>query len=276
MNPSPLIDWMRERQRIYRRKEANDPKPWTNDKVLGQYRFCNVFRELDKVTIWIRDNWRIPYAHHPNLAFAMGIARMFNKPETLEIIGFPENVNEWDYKEVIRKLEVASKTDTIFSAAYIISPSGSTKPKLIRVVEDYLVPYFLGTDPIVNDSLEATWENICKYEGFGKFMAYEVVTDLRHTPRLVSSLDAFTWANPGPGAKRGLNRLLGRDKDANLSGPEMLRLMRELMELASEALRGEDSMFEHLEMRDIEHSLCETDKWLRAKSGIGRPKQMYP
>jgi hypothetical protein len=28
-------------------------------------------------------------------------------------------------------------------------------------------------------------------------------------------------------------------------------------------------------MRDIEHSLCETDKYLRVKNGEGRPRAKY-
>jgi hypothetical protein len=277
MNHKPLVDWMRERQLIYRRKEYGYAPPYTADPILRDFRFCNVFRELDKVTIWIRDNWRIPYAEHSNLCFAMGIARFFNKPNTLEYIGFPDNDGSWDQHEVMRILEEVQHVEGLFSAAYIISPSGSTKPKFRRVVEDYLVPFFPYAEQcIVDNSLELTWKNICQYEGFGKFMAYEVVSDLRWTPRLMHSPDIYTWANAGPGAKRGLNWLLGQPLKTNIPEDQMVALMQYLIPLCESDLKGEDPMFDKLEMRDIEHSLCETDKYLRTKNGLGRPKQGYP
>ena len=47
--------WINERHQIYLRKQA-DPKgwPWTSDPILQEYRFCNVFRELDTVTMAFR------------------------------------------------------------------------------------------------------------------------------------------------------------------------------------------------------------------------------
>ena len=41
-------------------------------------------------------------------------------------------------------------------------------------------------------------------------MSYEVVTDLNYTPVLNNAVDRFSWANAGPGAKRGLNRIWDR------------------------------------------------------------------
>ena len=55
--------------------------------------------------------------------------------------------------------------------------------------------------------LEKTWKNYLPYAGFSGFMAYEVVTDLRHTKYLKNADDINTWANAGPGAVRGLNRI---------------------------------------------------------------------
>ena len=55
----------RERYNIYLSRVANDPPPWTEDPIFQKYKFCNVFREHDRVTIWLRENWREPYADHP-------------------------------------------------------------------------------------------------------------------------------------------------------------------------------------------------------------------
>src|SRR4249919_3123124 len=84
-----LFAFIHERYMIYIRKEAEDKPPWTDDPILRDYRFCNIYREDDKVTVWIRENWRKPNSDDPDLWFAMCVARLFNLPTTLEAIGYP-------------------------------------------------------------------------------------------------------------------------------------------------------------------------------------------
>ena len=44
-----------ERHRVYKRREAGCSPPWTEDPVLQKYRFCNVFRELDSGTRYVTE-----------------------------------------------------------------------------------------------------------------------------------------------------------------------------------------------------------------------------
>ena len=39
-----------ERQRIFERRIAEQPGPWTDDPILARYRFTNAFRMSDRVT----------------------------------------------------------------------------------------------------------------------------------------------------------------------------------------------------------------------------------
>ncbi|HAT63685.1 MAG TPA: hypothetical protein DCS66_03655, partial [Flavobacteriaceae bacterium] len=79
-NIERFFDYINERHSIYLKRQKRDPFPWTEDEILQTFSFCNVFRELDTVTIWLRQNWREPYADHPNLPFAMSMARQINWP----------------------------------------------------------------------------------------------------------------------------------------------------------------------------------------------------
>ena len=45
-----------ERHKIYLRRSAGQPFPWTDDPILQKYKFNNIYRELDKTTIWIKDS----------------------------------------------------------------------------------------------------------------------------------------------------------------------------------------------------------------------------
>jgi len=93
--------------------------------------------------------------------------------------------------------------------------------------------------------------------------------------------DVYTWANPGPGARRGLNRIFrggpknGPDKNKN---EQFVAEMRHLLELANSG-EQEPHVGQHvplpLEMREIEHSLCEFDKYMRVLKDEGRPRSRY-
>ncbi len=273
---SPFWYWINERHKIYRYKEDKRPQPWTADPILQKYRFCNVFRELDKVTIWIRKNWREPYADHPNLWFAMCLARQINLPGTLEEIGFPVR---WSPERVRKIMKARQKRgDSVYTGAYIITAGGRSGSKIDYTIDHVMNNIWEKRDMFLKNwhagppSLQHCWNVLTAYHGFGPFMSYEVISDLRHTRYLENAMDIMTWANAGPGAKRGLNRLWGRPLKAPLTQETACEMMQTLLNISGRNCRP---FVPNLEMRDIEHSLCETDKYLRVKTGQGRPRSLY-
>jgi 5-hmdU DNA kinase, helical domain len=99
-NYEPLFYWIREREFIRLRKERGDAPPYgSGDTILATYRFCNVRREDDRVTIWIRDNIRERYANH--LWLMLCIARQINWPDTLaELMAAPRGGGSaWPHDE---------------------------------------------------------------------------------------------------------------------------------------------------------------------------------
>jgi len=257
--------FMVERHNIFIRKEINnEPYPWSTDPILTEYSFCNVYRELDRVTIWIRENWREPYADHRNLPFAMAVARQINWPDTLEEIGFPD---KWEPEKVKAIMEARmARKEKVYTGAYMLTGTlGGTK--IEQTVDKILTPLYARM-PYHFSSLEDSWKSFLPYAGFSDFMAYEVVTDIRHTKWLKDAPDIMTWANPGPGAMRGLNRIFGRPLDSKQKKPLFIQEMRDLL-----ALLNNEPL--PLEMRDIEHCLCEFDKYERTRLGQGRPRARY-
>lgn len=129
-------------------------------------------------------------------------------------------------------------------------------------------------------TLEQVWNWLRNFPFLGDFMAYEIVTDLRHTALLEKAPDIYTWANPGPGAMRGLNRLHGRPLNFRQKKQEFIREMRELLEKIDDMRTEAAHVWPHrigfdVEMRDIEHTLCEFDKYERVRLGEGKMKQVY-
>ena len=258
-------NYMIERHSIYERRAEGQPYPWTEDPILNEYSFCNVYRELDRVTIWIRENWREPYADHPNLPFAMAMARQINWPYTLEEIGFPEHWNPERIKAIMQGR--LNRKEKVYTGAYMLTGTlGGTKVE--QTIDKILTPLYEMPPRIINNSLEETWKRYLPYPGFSGFMAYEVVTDLRHTKHLENAEDIMTWANPGPGAKRGLNRIHGRELEKSIPKKQLISEMKQLLDLCNMAPLP-------LEMRDIEHCLCEFDKYERVRLGQGKPRAKY-
>lgn len=316
-----FLYWIKERYQIWLRREAGNPKPWTEDLILRDNFFTMPYRELDKTTLWFRQNVRYPLWDNPAVLMATVIFRWFNyiptglllttnyghKPGTKNSAVNclkHSNLVLWDPEEVKRLLRNAD--GKVFTGAFNISNSGSTKPKIDRVIDDYINPVWedrkkllLTLETLDPLTLRNAHSILKSYPGLGGsgFMAYEIVCDLRFTYLLENARDIEIWCNMGPGAKRGLNRLLGRDVDSPLYQNWLVK-MRELQTRANSDLetssqvvgRLEDDLrlllpkktkssspqMPYLEMREIEHSLCEFDKYCRVLYKQGKSKRSYP
>lgn len=83
---SDFRNYARERMSIWNKKNQGEQAPWTDDDVLQRYRFCNVYRELDKQTIYIHTRLQHLRDNFPLWLFNIIIARFIAKIETLEAI----------------------------------------------------------------------------------------------------------------------------------------------------------------------------------------------
>jgi hypothetical protein len=275
VNLNSLLEYMHERQRIYLRRTAREPRPWTDDPILRNYRLENVYRELDRQSKWLRENWREPYADHPNLWFACCMFRMINWNPTLAEIGFPERWQPWRVLAVMQ-LRMA-RGEKVYTSAYRIHQRGEKiKAKhTVAILNELWTAVAGGNRPTWETeqpvSLESAHSWLMQFPEWGGFLAYEAITDLRHTRYLRSARDIYTWANPGPGAARGICRLLGVDLKTTIPRDRQIAFIREVFEWVKK--HRDAKILPTLEMRDVEHSLCAFDKWRRAHERLqaGKP-----
>lgn len=272
--------WINERHSIYMNKVEGLPRPWTTDPILQQYKFTNPFRELDKTTVWMRNNLTIPNggADAGDMIFNCCVFRMFGTMEMSEQLGW---ITDW--KPNIVKFLARHRLNTgqkVFTGAYIITNQGLKNPKEEVVCDMFLTPIWenreqLGKIAYESQSLEAVHKALSKFPGWGGggFMSYEVVTDLNHTTALPDPIDRYTWANAGPGAKRGLNRIHGRVLDKT-AGVDWNKEMKELLDISHQYV-SPYVLKMGVDMRTIEHSLCEWDKYQRVLLGQGKPRSLY-
>ncbi len=272
-----LAYWINERERVRQRKERGCEPPWTDNVIIANTRFCNVRREDDKVTRWIRQNWG-RFVHHENYTVMMALARYINWIPTLEKLPDPE---VWDpdlLKENLHRW--MDQGFQVFGPAYIVSTNGRAMSKIDYVVDHVLTP-LQKNQPLqpwdegsIRLSTAHTW--LTKQQGIGSFMSGQIIADLKNTAGhpLAHAPDWMTWCCPGPGSKRGLNRLYGHDKDEPMSEKRFHALISPLRDLLRPLLDLGVFADPDLSMQDIQNCLCEFDKFIRVKEG-GRAKSGY-
>lgn len=295
-NVKRFFAFCNERHAIYLRRQRGDAWPWTTDEILQKYKFTNVYRELDAGTVWLRKHIREPYMSHEELFFNIAIYRRYNRIECAEFLGFIDNYTP-AYEAHVE--EYKRKGGKVFTSAYMTCAGIRDKDGTLSKSKVHQI-FGIGftalwerrkeLEPTYDDNLQSAFDRFlaAKIPSFGPFIIYEIVSDLRWTRYLQNANDIMLWANPGPGAGRGIGRILGYDvrwnkekftyheyvtQRSNYQDRDMqLYMMQYLLDKSNTYL---ESYMPPMEMRDVEHSLCEWDKYERARLGEGTPKQNF-
>lgn len=281
--------WVNARHAIYLNRQAGVPWPWTDDPILQEYKFTNVFRELDTGTRWCKTMIRDPYADHPELFFNVATYRRYNWTDTQSCLGFIKDYGPERRKRIVNfMLKRRAQGIQIFTGAHMLC--GNVKDPETGILPDNKVEQIFDIsfkllwekrkemEPQPGDTLEQAFNRFlaAKIPGYGSFIAYEVISDLRWTRYLQDASDIMTWANPGPGATRGIKRLyglgVGQWGQLAFSKAALIGHMRWLLE-HSDGYKAD--YVPAMELREIEHSLCEWDKYMRVSLGEGRPRSRY-
>lgn len=277
----------RERYVIHVRRESGWPRErWTDDPAFKEFFFCNLYRELDRTTVAFREQIRDQLRGDPEVLLATVAWRWFNRAETGAAL-CESDVGLWEgrfssarARESITR--VRGNGPYVTGAFVVKTPDGMSKLDGVLWCIDQFALRDWQTKALAWDihrtSLQEAHAWLTESPYLGDFMAYEVVTDLRHTSLLCEAPDIMTWANPGPGAMRGLCRLLGeplesRSRNRKADYRWAIGAMQELLRTA----HGRDELQDmpRWEMREVEHWLCEFDKYERACSGDGRMKRVF-
>jgi hypothetical protein len=274
VNVETFFATARERYRIKLLKDSGRAGPWTDDPIFRDWFFCNVFREDDKTTVWFRENVR---QHLDGLRAieATVCFRWFNFIPTGEKV-VDLLLNGWDSREALRRLAGAKQVMT--GAYQITSPKGMPKLEGLLHNIDVALPKLPYLCKWWGKSLRRAWCDLSQVPFLGTFHSYEMVSDLRWTPVLNQATDINTWAHAGPGCAKGLGfvaagRMDRFDVHRNEDQSHMRELMRELLHMSRDPQYW-PAAWPTWEMREVEHWLCETSKYVTAQSGA-RLKRRY-
>jgi len=271
-----LFAFIKERYAVRQRRESGMPKPWTQDPILQNYRFCNVYREDDTVTQWIKENWRDPHTSNPDVWFAMAAARFVNWPDTLVGLKYPVPWTDAALEDFVHVLSDRKEAgQKVWTGAYTIHAGSKGGSKIGHVAYDILTALWERRDYIRDSRTCAQmYKRLMEFDGVGSFMAGQIVCDTKYTRLLDTAGDWWDFAAPGPGSRRGLARVFGYPVNHNW-GDEMW--LSGLLCLKTAILpMFLDANMPPIHAQDLQNCLCEFDKYERVRLGEGRPRSNYP
>jgi hypothetical protein len=274
-----LVAYLIEREAIRVRKEIERlPPPWTTDLILAAGHFCNVRRNDDKVTRWTMAHIIAPHRDDPDLWHKIVIARCVNEPDALA---------ELDWSAPFDPQAIRATLDARQARGGTVYRTKAYKPPLPPVelkgmgITEYLTEYIwppLWRDreelrPRDGDTLESFADRLRGYQGLGPFRAGQIIADLKHVAPLCHAADFRTFAVPGPGSLRGLNRICKRDVKASWSEAQWHATLLHLRSTIAPKL--EAAGLGAFDAQDTQNHLCEFDKYLRAQEQGGKPSRKY-
>ena len=262
-----LLYFIRTREAARHNKEVvGGPGPHVEDCIIGTSRFCNVNREHDAVTIWVKDWVRDVYAPHGMNVLVPQVlaARIFNEPKTLTAI-----LPVVDVGDAVATLKaMRAEGQKIMRGAYMMPVHGSHGGG--KTVEEYYlaaVGEALKVDWTLCESLASVAERLIQLMGIGDFLANQVCADLRYTKPWETAPDWDEFVLCGPGSRRGIDRY---DKQERLGVKPQAHYGQRVLEIREEIWPDIDDEEVHQALRDpnnLSNCFCEFDKFERALRG---------
>ena len=299
-----------ERQRVFLSWRASAPAPWTSDPTIARGRFCNVYRFLDRESVWMCAHIITPLRSRPaDMLFNILIFRTYlNWHRSMELLGLQSTETFERAAFETRLRQVGAQLGKLSSAAYNVGSfhgfasvdhgGSGCKPGRVAAMFAALAPQMAGVLAAIlerRDS-EFTFATVSGLQGVGPFIAYQICIDLGYWQPSVYNESRHVTV--GPGAEKGLkwlfsstgtldgkgciNHLMQSQNrwfdQAGVDAAERQRLFGEMPRPPMPMLQqDQEEPTAPLNLMALEGCLCEGNKYLRThtQTGYGRTKQKY-
>lgn len=260
-----------ERQNIFFKRFNEESYPWTQDNILNQYKFTNVYRATDRVSQYLIKNVIYKGSQKPEeVFFRILLFKIFNRISTWEILEYELgkiNFKDYSFKKYDKVLEeVMHNNIPIYSAAYIMASGRSTfgyerkhqnHLRLIELMIKEKVPYQLQNCKTMSEA----YDLLHSYPTIGDFLAYQYVTDINYGT--LTNFSEMEFVKAGPGARDGIVKCF---KDfGEYSFEDIIHFMVENQEEEFERLNLDFKNLwgRKLQLIDCQNIFCEVDKYSR-------------
>jgi hypothetical protein len=269
---SLALEWGVWREKTRRSREFGEPPP-PQPSFNTDARYCNFWREYDRITRLIYWLLLAPNVDNLDLWFVAVVARLVNHEQSLEALAdclLPFNPGR--YVEVM----TARPKGKAYGAAYNIWVSSEGLAKAESQVKHTLKPMWEARDqlrPRPGQTLSQYTGLLKKFKGINDFTAAQIAADLKFLHPLDAAVDWWQFAAPGPGSEKGLNIVYGRPPETRWHASEWAHAMEGYVA----AMRRElprVGITDPVDGQNLQNSLCEIGKAHRVAEG-GKPKQWY-
>ncbi len=239
---------MYERQQIYfNRFIQRTPAPWTEDPILKEYKYTNVYRELDRHSLWEIENIiRNNSLTDKDLIWQICLFRFFNQPLFFEFIRKSEffkgdllpSFGDYDSEIFSRALDMYRETgNNPFTNAYVTNSGACPGAKRDWCYGNKIIPHLhskvdeLHKICVKSENPQDLIDLMLTFPGVAKFVAHEFYVSLcyisKYTNRKFFRWTENDWTNVGPGASLGV-RLIFPSLKTDKEQEQGIRWLKEM------------------------------------------------
>lgn len=263
-----------ERQNIFYNKLNGKSMPYTDDKILQEYKFCNCYRVLDRVSQFLLKNViynGVKYSKE-DMIFRIVLFKIFNKEDTWNYLMEKLKdivLDNFSFESYDRLLtEYKNNGNKIYNDAYISCANKAFGYEMkhqnhLALLEQMFIKDKMQNKIIDCKSMKEAFNILKEYPLIGNFMAYQLVTDINYSEVVNFREDEFTVA--GPGAIRGIKKCFSNLEGATYE--DVIKYMYDVQESEFERLKLKFKYINgrKLQYIDIQNLFCELDKYLRVR-----------
>lgn len=276
---SKFISFVKERHQVFLRRQKGLPQEdWTNDLILQQSRFCNVYRVLDRGSQFFIQEMLADEPDKFTTLMRAAMYRMTNEPKFWKFY-IRENGGPPTMSEVFGNVLQITMRDAyqaninIFRPSYMLSFGvESAGEKKHDVAPRHFFSYFhpqganyVGERFFAADSLYGRIAALESAFRVGPFLAQQIATDVNYSEHYLD--DENYRVVGGPGSRKGIQYIYGptaapvdyHSVDYHLIISELRRILNrkvEPLELPGGGTR-------ELSLMDVQNCLCEFSKYVK-------------
>ncbi|MCF7865620.1 MAG: hypothetical protein K9M11_03890 [Candidatus Pacebacteria bacterium] len=260
-----MVEFAHDRMSIWNKKNGGATVQYTTDPIFAQYRFCNIFRELDRQTIEFHTLLNPMREDFPRWILNMFYFRMVARTETIEKVGllsFDSQKNREFLDAFLNSPRPRFGTPYVFPISTILKSKTPTR-------ETFIAEYLPTIIKRVSREIES-WDKKSVYDGLQKiipifgynlsFLWTEVLIDVAY--QYPQYIDLYKRFPVGPGSLPTMKRIEA-ETDPTI-------LVQNLANLNMSAYLTFDNKPIILSAENWEGIGCEFRKYTNLEAGKGR------
>jgi len=272
-NPTDVFDayWQfaAERQRIFQARLSGAEPPFTEDPVLHNFKFTNAYRASDRTSQYLIRHviydaprtWRQTF-------YRIILFKLFNLIGTWEYLEHRIGDELEDPVDAVGAIEQAlnsarAEGKVIYSAAYIM-PSATSFGSSRKHVNHLRLMSAMAQDKLelrIGEAESMRSDLLTSYPSIGRFLGYQLATDLNYSPHLSFDEDEFVVA--GPGALDGIAKCFGDAPDRHPEDIIWWTYDTQQEHFRARGIDFPDLWGRPLQLIDCQNLYCEISKYAR-------------